>query len=353
MNPKILIDVERMKYPNTGLYNFCKHLGSEILKHNKDFDIDLFIPSNEKHTFYGLSNYIIRRDWHKLFMPFKNKYSLWHSTFQNTKFFPHSFNGKIAFTIHDLNFLHEKASNSKRKSYLRSIANKIKRADRIITISNYVKNEVLEHFNVPDDKIDVIYNGCNLLHTDYKITTPKYIPQKPFFYSIGNLSEKKNFRVLAGMLLNNDYELIISGIIANNGYMEQIREYAKKLGVDNRITLTGIVSDEEKNWYLANCLGFGFASIAEGFGLPVIEAMYFGKPVFLSTKTSLPEVGGPLAYYFDDFDPDYMSEQTAIGLSDFYANSNKAIAIKEYVTKFSWDNAAKEYLNLYHTLLTK
>ena len=351
MNAKILIDAERMRYPNTGLYNFCKYLGNEILNQNKSFDIELFMPGNETSNFRNLDNHVDRRFWHKFFMPFQNNYSLWHTTFQNTKFFPDSFKGKIAYTIHDLNFLHEKHSDSKRQSYLDAVANRIHRADRVITISNYVKNEVLEHIDVRPEKIEVIYNGCNLLNTGYVVTVPKNIPSKPFIYSIGNLCEKKNFHVLAGMLLNNDFELVISGINANNGYLEKILSYARSLGVENRIIFTGVVSDEEKHWYLANCLAFGFTSIAEGFGLPVIEAMYFGKPVFLSTRTSLPEIGGSLAYYFDNFDPQYMASQTERGLADFYTNPSKSIAVKEYVKKFSWNNAAEQYLELYKRLL--
>lgn len=340
-----------MRYPNTGLYNFCKYLGNEILKQNKDFDIELFVPGNETHNFDNLSNHVPRRFWHKLFMPFQYKYCLWHTTFQNTKFFPESFNGKIAYTIHDLNFLHEKHSSSKRQAYLTSVANRIARADKVITISNYVKDEVMSHIEVPADKIEVIYNGCNLLNKSYVVTVPQKVPKRPFIYSIGNLCEKKNFHVMAGMLINNDYELVISGINAQNGYLEKIESYARSLGVEDRVVFTGVVSDEEKHWYLSNCLAFGFTSIAEGFGLPVIEAMYFGKPVFLSTKTSLPEIGGSLAYYFQNFEPEHMAQQFERGLNDFYNDPAKAIAVKEHAKTFSWNNAAKKYLDLYQELL--
>lgn len=351
MNSKILIDVERMKYPNTGIYNFCKYLGNEILKQNKNFDISLFMPDNEKESFKKLNSHITRRSWHKVFMPFQYKYNLWHTTFQNTQYFPSSFKGKIAYTIHDLNFLHEQKSKSKRQSYLTSISNKIERSDKVITISNYVKNEILEHIDVPEDKIKVIYNGCNLLNTGYVVQVPKKLPSNPFIYTIGNLCTKKNFHVLAGMLLGNDFELVISGIITDNGYVQTIQNYARELGVEDRIILTGVVSNEEKHWYLSNCLAFGFTSIAEGFGLPVIEAMYFGKPVFLSTMTSLPEVGGNIAYYFDNFDPHEMANKTREGLDDFYNNPNKAVITKRHAKKFSWNKAADEYLSIYQSLL--
>ena len=89
-----------------------------------------------------------------------------------------------------------------------------------------------------------------------------------------------------------------------------------------------------------------FPSIAEGFGLPVIEAMHFGKPVFLSKFTSLPEVGGNVAYYFDNFNAAHMQSVFAKGMQDF-ENRKPQKEIMEQAAKFSWDKAAIQYLELY------
>ena len=107
------------------------------------------------------------------------------------------------------------------------------------------------------------------------------------------------------LLKDNDYELIIAGNISN--YFERILEEARKWNVEDRVNIIGPISEGLKHWYLKNCLAFAFPSIAEGFGLPVVEAMYYGKPIFLSSYTSLPEVGGDLATYFNkEFDPEGM-----------------------------------------------
>ncbi len=78
--------------------------------------------------------------------------------------------------------------------------------------------------------------------------------------------------------------------------------------MQNRVFLTGKVDDIAKQFYLSKCHAFVFPSIREGFGLPPIEAMHFGKPIFLSNKTSLPEIGGEHCYYWDNFDPEYMKK---------------------------------------------
>jgi glycosyltransferase involved in cell wall biosynthesis len=119
--------------------------------------------------------------------------------------------------------------------------------------------------------------------------------------------------------------------------------------VPDRIIFTGPISENDKKWYLSNCTAFVFPSIAEGFGLPVIEAMYYGKPVILSRCTSLPEIGGDCAYYFDNFDPAHMQEVLVKSL-DHYNKTKPREKIKARAKFFSWERAAMEYLNLYRSL---
>src|ERR1700751_128658 len=127
-------------------------------------------------------------------------------------------------------------------------------------------------------------------------------------------------------------------------------EEAAKFGVADRVKITGPISEEDKAWYYKNCAAFVFPSLAEGFGLPVIEAMHFGKPVFLSTLTSLPEIGGNAAFYFDSFDPEAMQQVFKNGMEQFYAE-NWEDKVKAHAMKFNWDETAKQYLALYEECL--
>jgi glycosyltransferase involved in cell wall biosynthesis len=142
--------------------------------------------------------------------------------------------------------------------------------------------------------------------------------------------------------------LIISGI--ETPHKSKIMEVAEAFGVADRVVITGQVSDSDRAWYYTNCSAFVFPSIAEGFGLPVIEAMYCGKPVFLSKFTSLPEVGGNVAYYFDDFDAANMQQVFFNGMQDFNEH-NRSAGIVEHANKFSWKRAADQYLKLYQDCL--
>jgi glycosyltransferase involved in cell wall biosynthesis len=109
------------------------------------------------------------------------------------------------------------------------------------------------------------------------------------------------------------------------------------------------VTEEDKYWYYKNCTAFTFPSLAEGFGLPVVEAMYFGKPLFLSSHTCLPEIGGDLAYYFDrDFDPEDMRAVFENGMNRY--NQELGIRLRQRACDFSWEKCAASYLKIYREL---
>jgi glycosyltransferase involved in cell wall biosynthesis len=119
-----------------------------------------------------------------------------------------------------------------------------------------------------------------------------------------------------------------------------------------QVILTGKISDIEKQYYLKNCSAFVFPSLREGFGIPPIEAMRFGKPVFLSNSTSLPEIGGKHAFYWDHFEPKYMAEIFIKGIITY--NAKKDWYSEQYIKRaksFDWNKAAKQYIELYKTIL--
>ncbi|QEC67705.1 glycosyltransferase family 4 protein [Panacibacter ginsenosidivorans] len=347
----ILFDCERMKYPHTGLYYFCLQLGLALTRNinvEKE-DISFYLPSSVGKLFGEKYNYISQSSLHKFVFPSVKGFDIWHGTFQGSNYSPKKSSIKKVLTIHDLNFLLEHKNNTaKKKSNLAKIQKQINDADRICTISEFVKKEVLENLDVKNKEVQVVYNGCNLsLNTNPK--QPAMIPDKPFVFTIGTIMTKKNFHVLPALLCNNDLLLVIAGTIMEEAYLAKIKEEANKYGVGNRVIFAGAVSENDKEWFLKNCLAFAFPSIAEGFGLPVIEAMAFGKPVFLSTATSLPEVGGDAAYYFPSFDADEMQQAFQRGM-EHYIDTSPSEIIKKRAGKFTWEEAAKKYLEIYRSL---
>jgi glycosyltransferase involved in cell wall biosynthesis len=167
---------------------------------------------------------------------------------------------------------------------------------------------------------------------------------------IGYLNAKKNFHVLVPLLAANpELELILIGRHDDPDYVAQLQQRAQTVGINDRLRLLGTVSEADKGWYLRHCRALVHPSLAEGFGLPVLEAMQFGKPVFLSTRTALPEIGGDVAYYFPDFTADALQTAYQQGMVD-YSRYGRAGSIRQHATQFSWQTAARQYLGVYAAL---
>ena len=305
---KIILDCERMKYPHTGLFEYCQQLGNALkaLKEPKD-ELGFYLNPKLRHHFDENELFFDQHSLQKFLFPRFKNIDLWHTTYQLSRYIPRSSKIKRVLTVHDLNFLYEDKSAAKVKQYLQKHQKNIDLCDHIVAISEFTKQDILKHLTIGDKPISVIYNGCAAPQL-FPETSPFYLPEKPFLFALGTINSKKNFHVLIPLLEDNDFELIISGK-KEPDYAGKILSEAKKHGVEHRVKITGPVTDIEKCWYYQHCEAFLFPSLAEGFGIPPIEAMTFGKPVFLSDKTSLPEIGGEFAYYFRNFEQCISSKQ--------------------------------------------
>ncbi|MDR0660343.1 MAG: glycosyltransferase family 4 protein [Prevotellaceae bacterium] len=346
---KVAFDGERMKNRFTGLYEYCRLLGQSLIDVKNSYDNLLYYVPADYVGFFGNNvDYSAYKPTHKLFFQKFKAVNVWHMTHQLTSYAPNSKQIKKVLTIHDLNFLYEKKSEDKIKKYLKLCQKNIDRCDHIVAISEYAKQDILKYLKVNNKPITVIYNGCKIKEFP-EYVTPKYQPQQPFLFSIGVVLPKKNFHVLPSLLVDNSYELLVAGN-AKSDYHLKILDEAEKFGVKNRVKILGAITDEDRYWYFKNCTAFLFPSLAEGFGIPVIEAMHFGKPVFLSTKTSLPEIGGNHAFYFNSFDLDQMRDTFEKGMQQ-YLETNPMRQVIEYANRFDWEVSAKKYWEVYQSLV--
>ena len=341
----VAFDCDKMKHPNTGLYSFCHQLAlalnQEALNRGAAFMVGL--PSRISGIFEDKIPEHSYRLTDKIKFHCPSKINIWHAPFQLGKYFPKD--KKTVLTIHDLNFLYEK-DGKRRESGLRKLQKNINRSDYLVAISEFTKKDILKYLDIQGKPLDVIYNGCSVYTGE--IRTPAKKPVRPFLFNLGTVLPKKNMHVLPYLLAGNDYELYIAG--NRSPYENEIMAVAVEMCVADRVHILGPVKEEEKHWYLKHCEAFVFPSIAEGFGLPVIEAMYYGKPVFLSRHTCLPEIGQDKAYYFNyEFDPELMRKEFQEGMEHF-SSSGDPSALKQHALSFSWENAAKAYWDIYERL---
>jgi len=282
----------------------------------------------------------------------RKKYNLWHCLNQNIKVEPYH---KMPYllTVHDINFVDEGSPEVKRERSLR-FKEKLRRSSAVTYISNYVKDYTRRHFDVPDVPEYVIYNGNPIsditLPENYR---PRIESKRPFLFSIGVFSKRKNFHTLVEMLAQlPDFDLVLSGNNETAYGRQELSHAIRSLNLENRVLVTGKIDELEKRFYLKNCYAFVFPSLLEGFGLPPIEAMRFGKPVFLSNATALPEVGGEHAYYWDNYDPGYMARVFEQGMHDFESKREcREKACIAWASGFNWNETAIRYAQVYKSLL--
>ncbi|MEO5890703.1 MAG: glycosyltransferase family 1 protein [Ferruginibacter sp.] len=346
----ILVDMHRLKQnPFNGLYTFSYHLGKSLVSLSTgDPKLIFYLPKDKFGIFGAGTDYQSHHSIDKFYKPGTSKFDVWHATTTISWYKPFNKKTKFIFTIHDLNFLIEEADNvTRNKRMLKLIQQRIDRADHVTGISQFALDTAAQYLKMGNKPQTVIYNGCNV--NDFPLfDSPGYRPARPFLFTIGLMQPRKNFHLLPALLKDNDYELVIAGL-NNFDYKDIVEKEIKKWKLEERVTLTGPVTEEEKYWYYKHCTAFLFPSFAEGFGLPVLEAMHFGKPVFLSVKTCLPEIGGDAAYYFDNFEPGSMQKVFAAGMKD-YEENDRVEKIKQRADYFTWDNSARQYLDIYSTI---
>ncbi|TWT30861.1 glycosyltransferase family 4 protein [Blastopirellula retiformator] len=355
---QVVLDLEKLRQPYCGLGQFAQYLGDAIVEELKSRGLEPIILArkpqlerfpNERSLEANLwRKELLQRPSRFFYSGTLEKHLLWHATHQQTRFLPRHPRTPMLLTIHDLNFLREKAS-SKIARERRRHQLIVDRATEIVAISKFVAQEVREELNVGDKPVHVIYNGVSRKETEP--VRPDFIKDdRPFLFSIGLVQRKKNFHVLIDLLERAEqYRMILAGI-KTDAYAAEIEEEVRTRGLGERFFLPGPVSEGEREWLYQNCAAFLFPSITEGFGLPPIEAMLGGKPTFLSRRTSLPEIGGKLAFYWDAFDGDHLYQRFVDGMRRYAQDPLYGERLKAHAGQFCWKTAAQQYVDLYETI---
>ena len=351
---RVILDCEALKDRDSGFSHFVVPLAHELIRQNERYQLYCYVPPAAVGTLGTASvRYLTQHSFHKYLNPASYRCRLWHATSQLSWYVPTSPLTKVVLTVHDLNFLHQRPDERTYTRQLAMVRRNIRRADYLVTISDFVRQDILRHADLLGytgrQPLRYVRRGVEALPTLPPGHIPAYAPRRPFLFALGTINLKKNFHVLPALLQGNDYELVIAGSFTENDYVAAIQAAAEQAGVSERVRMLIRISEADKAWYTSQCLAYLQPSLAEGFGLPVVEAMQLGKPVFLSRLTSLPEVGGAAAYYFDNLAPAHMQQVLAAGLAQH--SHARATAARTQARQFSWQQAAAGYLAVYQELL--
>lgn len=357
MRQEVLINMERLRYPHSGIATVLTHLANGLIANNTTQHITLFGAQASLQPF-GLPI----KQWHPMhkYLPWVGKsYKVIHVCDQLSPYFHHKHSTqKKIVTLHDLNFLHENNSTSRIQKYIKKVRNNLQNADVIVCISQFAKNDLLAHLSLfhvaPQTSIQVIYNGLQLpdVRQSYSLGRYGYLKDKKFLLNIGVLFPKKNQLSLLQMLPYITEDVVLVASDKKGGYETIVKQFIQQHQLADRVHFLHHITQEEKFALMQHCQSYVHPSLAEGFGIPPVEAMAFGKPIFLSNLTSLPEVGGEVSYYFPDFEPKRMAKVYREGMENFYQNrDDKAQQLQQRAKQFDYKAMAREYYLLYERLL--
>ncbi|MFZ2153802.1 MAG: glycosyltransferase family 1 protein [Candidatus Moraniibacteriota bacterium] len=284
---------------------------------------------------------------------------------------PFFYRKKFVITIHDLillNFPTIKGTKLnplfywfKFLGYKFIIGSAIRRAEKIITVSNFSKKDILKNYpKISSKKVMVAYEACDRVSgetlRDSEEILNKYGIIKPYLLYVGNAYPHKNLEKLADAwklilaknqkdnLLERDPILVLVG--KRDYFYDKLADYILKLKVKN-INLVGFVSDDDLGVIYKNSSAYVFPSLYEGFGLPPLEAMSWKTPVISSNHGCMREILRDGAYYFDGTNADSIAQAILTVLKNDDLKKDLVKAGEKIILKYSWQRMAKKTLGVY------
>ncbi len=258
---------------------------------------------------------------------------------------------KTVVTIHDIGFEHfPHLYNWSAKIYHKFSIQVIKRlADKIITVSEFCKNDLVENYKIDPKKIVVIYNGYDEQNFFVREkATP--LAESPYAIFVGRLEEKKNISRLVEAFANykkksnSDLKLVLVG---SRGFgFEKIQQKIIENNLTTEVIITGWLSTDKYAEALSGAKFFIFPSLFEGFGIPIIEAMACGVPVACSGTTSLAEIAGDSAFTFDPQSIEEMKGAFEVLEKDENLRGELKARGLIRAKQFSWGKCARETLQV-------
>lgn len=253
--------------------------------------------------------------------------------------------------IHDINFVHRPKDLPPvdRWYYNHYFPKFAKGASRIATVSEYSKQDIVQTYGIPEDKIDVVYNGANISYvpiydTAKQETKKQYTDGEEYFVFVGSLHPRKNIaRLLQAFSAfkqktNSKNKLVIVGqaMFLTNDIQSVLDTMPEK----DDVIFTGRLETNDLHKVLGSALAMSFVPLFEGFGIPILEAMYAEVPVLCANTTSMPEVGGDAVLYADPYSVESIEQGLETLASDPALRKELVEKSKIQRAKFNWDKTA-------------
>lgn len=366
---KIVIDASRANKQNkTGVEWYSYHLIQELKKITPD-DIQVLLYSNEKLT-DGLEN--CPNNFKAKILSWPPKYlwtqiRLWLELFFNAPdvlfvpahtipFLPIRKKTKVYVTVHDVGFKRYPDLYKKIQFYYHDLTMRVirRRADKIITISDFSKKEIIDLYQVEASKIVVIPLGYDKIKYNETVLVSQNILDKykitaPYVLYVGRLEKKKNIGNMVkafayAKAANHDLKLVLAGN-AGNEY-EAIANIIASQKLETEILLPGYIDENDLPVVIKMAEIFLFPTLYEGFGLPILQAMAVGTPVITSNIEPHLSIAGEAAALVDPQNSENIAQQINKIIKDKEFNLDLRDRGLQRVNDFSWEATAKNTLKV-------
>ncbi len=268
-------------------------------------------------------------------------------------------------TVHDLAFIHfPDASHPSLYRYLNVVVPKsIRRADHIIADSYHTAKDVLELFDIPEEKISVVQGAVDRDHfapvedrAELSEVRLRYgINDRPYIFALSSLQPRKNFaRLIEAYAIaktnhNIDQQLVIGG--AKGWLYDDIFARVEELELELDVHFTGFIDDRDLAAVYSAADFFAFPSLYEGFGLPILEALACETAVLTADNSCLAEAAGPGAVYVDAEDTESITQGLVQLCTDAALRRQLVDAGLAHIEQFTWENSAKQLRAVYEQVL--
>lgn len=370
---KISIDGQLfLKGEKTGIGWFAHNILKNLSFHEKEYQLNCFTLGYGKKRRVNVEQYkeygykIHKISWfndvfyrivssciplpYRFFFGSKTKVSLFFNYI-----IPPGVSGSKIVVIHDMTYKRypETVRFRTRKNLELLLSKTCKRADTIITISQFSKSEIMKYLNVPEEKIKIIslgvdtkYYNNNYTGDNIKKIQKKYNVDYEYFLYLGTIEPRKNIERLIrayAVLYNQKNDIPKLVLVGKKGWMyKEIFRVVDELDLQNMVIFLGYIDICDVPLLLGGAITFVFPSLYEGFGLPVLEAMACGTPVITSNVASLPEVVGNAALLVDPMDIESIKNAMLKILIDPCLKEQLSVLGIQQAKKFSWKETARQ-----------
>jgi glycosyltransferase involved in cell wall biosynthesis len=366
-------DAKRFFHNKTGLGNYSRDLIRILVQYHPENSYLLYNPKPKKIDRIPVDGKIIiehlpesKKDkklsslWRLFSISTqikKDKVDLYHGLSGEIPIGLNKSQVKTVVTIHDLIFMRYPNLYSffDRKIHYYKFKYAANKADLVIAISEQTKKDIITYLKINPHKIKVIYQGCAPIFKEeipaefIEFTRNKYLLPTKFILNVGTIEKRKNVLSVIKAIKEIDTQLVIIG--KKTAYFNEINTFISENKLQNKVIFLENVELKELASIYRMASVFIYPSVFEGFGIPIIEALYSKTPVITSKGGCFSEAGGENSIYIDALN----TEEIKVKLEEVLANPEKREAMKqkghEFVQKFNDENIAKEWIETYHEVM--